>query len=92
MNLSTKIKKDQSGQGLIEYIIIVSIVAIGSIATTRYLGKHINHKIAQITDVMQGKDARKNSTEDIGREHLVRKDLGSFFKGANSGKDSKDQK
>lgn len=82
-----KTLKSNSGQGLIEYIIIVSFIAVASMATMRHISKNMNNKFAQISDVLQGKEARKNSTESIDQVHTSKKDLSNFFKGASSGKD-----
>lgn len=77
-------KWNQRGQGLIEYIIIVSIVSVGCMAVMRYVSKHMNHKLAQISDVLQGKEARKNSKDKIEDNLLSKRDLNNFFKSTNS--------
>ena len=74
--------KSNKGQGMIEYIIIVSIIAVSSMAVMRHIGKNMNNKLAQISDVLQGKKARESSTERINQIHTSKKDLSNFFKGA----------
>ena len=39
--------KNQSGQSLVEYLVIVSIIAIGSVAVVRGLGETISVRFAQ---------------------------------------------
>lgn len=77
-----KVLKSQRGQGLIEYIIIVSLVAVASMASMRHLQKHLNIKLAQISDVLQGKKPRDNSKEKLKKVHTSKKDLSNFFEGA----------
>lgn len=77
--------KNNKGQGLIEYIIIVAIIAVGSMAVLRHVSGNLNNKLAQIADVLQGRDARANSTRKISSEITGKKDLSNFFKQAASG-------
>lgn len=39
---------DESGQGMVEYIIIVVIVAILAIVAWRFLGSKVKHKISEV--------------------------------------------
>ena len=48
--------KNQRGQGLIEYLIIVAIIAIGSIAIVRSLGQTIYVRFANITNALQARE------------------------------------
>lgn len=88
--MNARLLKNQSGQGLIEYIILITVICVGSVTVTRVLGKQINHKIAQVSDVLAGKKARDNSTDLVTRDQLKKKDLGNFFRGANSESKDKD--
>ena len=42
--------KNQSGQGLLEYIILVALVVMVCISTSKLLGKEINSKMEDIKE------------------------------------------
>lgn len=84
MNRSILILTNQRGQAVMEYMIVASLIAIGAIGGLRFISKQMNHKMAQISDVLRGDEARENSSESMSRDDLRRKDLGNFFKGAAS--------
>lgn len=75
--------KKQNGQGLIEYLIIMALMAIATMAIMRVMSKTVSIKFAQVTEALQGK---KSSTplavEDIQTQHIKKKDMSDFFNGA----------
>ena len=73
-------KKSQSGQGMIEYLVIVALMAVASIAIIRVLGQTVNAKIASITYALQGKK-KSVSVETIEESYHSKKDLSDFFNG-----------
>ena len=64
-------------------LVIVAIVAIGSIAVVRSLGETIYVRFANITEALQGKDSQIR-TNDISKDDYKKKALGDFFKGASN--------
>ena len=40
--------KNEEGQGMSEYLILVLLIAVGSIAVTTTMGSHVHGKIKQI--------------------------------------------
>jgi Flp pilus assembly pilin Flp len=48
MNLTSRILTDRSGQGLSEYIILVMLIAVCSIAASRMVGSTIKSKLDTI--------------------------------------------
>lgn len=75
--------KNPRGQGLIEYLVIVALVAVATIGVVRVLGQAVNSRFATITYALQGKKA-KPAIDAIPEEHLKKKDLGNFMDGVGS--------
>ena len=76
---------DQRGQGLIEYLIIVALMAVATIGIVRVLGQTVTAKFATATYALQGtrKPVRVEAVEDTLHK---KKDLSDFMNG--SGKSS----
>lgn len=80
---SKSVIKNQRGQGLIEYLIIVALMGIATIAIIRVMGQTVSSRFASITYALQGK--RKQVTpERIEESYYKKKDLSNFFDGAGS--------
>ena len=62
-----KLLKNQSGQGMTEYIIIVAVIALAGIAAFSYFGKTVRNQTAAMSESLAG-DATKAdaSTKDAG--------------------------
>lgn len=75
--------KNQKGQGLIEYLILVALMAVASIAIVRILNQTVNAKLASVTYALQGKK-KSVSVETVEESYHSKKDLADFFNGAGS--------
>ncbi len=75
--------RNSRGQGLIEYLVIVALVAVATIGVVRVLGQAVNSRFATITYALQGKKA-KPAVDTIPEEHLKKRDLGNFMDGVGS--------
>ncbi|MDZ4676099.1 MAG: hypothetical protein SGI74_01210 [Oligoflexia bacterium] len=73
--------KNNRGQSLIEYLIIVALIGVGSIAIMRGLGQTIYVRFANITNALQNKNVELN-TENVKAEHFQKRGLDDFFKAA----------
>lgn len=56
-------KKRQFGQGMVEYIIIVAVIALGSIAVYAAFGDMLRAQVSNATSVLGGE--AKQSTGDM---------------------------
>ncbi len=76
--------KHKSGQGMVEYIILVAIVAIASLGIVKVLGQTVTTKLAKITLSLQGKSDRAHSIEDpqVERRHHEKRDMDDFYESA----------
>ncbi len=75
--------KNKKGQGLIEYLIIVAIVAVGSMVVIKAVGGNVNARFANIANVLGGKAAGTNvTTHEVTDSMTKKKDFSNFFDGA----------
>lgn len=84
-----QIVKNQRGQGLIEYLVIVALMAVATIGVVRVMGQTVSAKFASVTYALQGKK-KSVKAEDVEESLYRKKDLGNFFNGAGRGEDSAD--
>lgn len=76
--------RNQKGQSLIEYLILVALVAVGSIAVVRSLGQTVYVRFANITNALQNKDSNIQP-DSVTSEQFRKKGLDDFFKSASGG-------
>ncbi len=80
--------RNQRGQGLVEYMVIVALMAVASMGVMRILSKTTSGKLAQITQSLQGGKASVNvEFENVEKDDLRKKDMSDFFQGSRSRKD-----
>lgn len=86
--------RNQRGQGLIEYLIIVSLVAVASIWVMRTVGNSVQVQFAKINNALGGHES-PGAVEKIDSSSLSKKDLGNFIRGSSQtarGKEDRDGK
>jgi Flp pilus assembly pilin Flp len=78
--LKSKTYKNENGQGLVEYLVIVALMGVAAIAIVRVMGQTVSSRFASVTYALQGV---KKSAEaaPIEESHYKKKDLGNFFDG-----------
>lgn len=79
MNKQNNSRKNQKGQSLTEYLILVSLLAISSIGIVRVLGQTTQAQLANITNALQGGKAVKIKAEKVRPTHYSKKDLSNFM-------------
>jgi len=57
--------KDQSGQGMTEYIIIVALIAVAAIAAFAYFGQTVRNQTAAMSESLAGKES--DAKTDVGQ-------------------------
>lgn len=86
------IKKNQ-GQGLIEYLILVAIMAIATMGVIRVVSQNTAAKFAKISQVLHGKSEAKadanTKLDSVNESDIKKKDFGDFYRGAISHGNSK---
>jgi Flp pilus assembly pilin Flp len=72
--------KDQSGQGLIEYLIIVALMGVATIAIVRVMSQTVASRFASVTYALQG-TKKSAQFEKVDEGSFKKRDLGNFFDG-----------
>lgn len=78
--------KNQRGQSLIEYVILVALVAVATMGMVRTLQKSVNVNLANVVHALQSDSKRRESHERIDADDLRKKDFSDFMNGAASSK------
>jgi pilus assembly protein Flp/PilA len=76
--------KNQRGQSLIEYVILVALVAVATMGMVRVLQKSVKVNLANVVHALQSDGKRKESQERITDEELRKSDFSDFMNGAAS--------
>lgn len=82
-----KVIRNSRGQGLIEYVILVAIIAVGTMGMVRMLQKSVKVNMATVVYTLQGDHKRKASHERIEDSDLKKTDFSDFMNGAANTKD-----
>jgi pilus assembly protein Flp/PilA len=81
---------NQRGQGLIEYLIIVALVAVAGISVMKVVGQNVHAQFAHVADAIQGKNSNVH-LDEVRETQYQKRDMGDFFKGADSRKKDSDE-
>lgn len=81
--------KNKKGQGLIEYLIIVAIVAVGSIAVIKVVGANIDVQFANVAQALGGTDSQKKNAYEVGESLYKKRDFSNFFEDSVNSKKQK---
>ena len=74
--------KNQRGQGLIEYLVIVALVAVAGIAVMGVVGQNIQAQFANVAKAIQGDSSGKAEMDEVRQSYYRKKDMGDFFRGS----------
>lgn len=75
---------NQQGQGLIEYLIIVALVAVSALGVMRVVGANVSVQFANIAKALGSGDDQQLKAHQIEAGMYSKKDLSNFLKGASS--------
>ena len=81
---------NQRGQGLIEYLIVVALIAVATIGVVRVVGQAVATRFASVSQALQGKNKRY-AVDAIDENLLKRRDMGTFMNGVGKGDQRGDQ-
>jgi pilus assembly protein Flp/PilA len=76
------INQNQLGQGLVEYLIIVALVAVGGISIMQIVGQSINMKFAQIAKSLGARTTGKIENAEVTQTSINKKNFRNFMNGA----------
>lgn len=82
-------KLNQKGQTLIEYLIIVALVGVGSVALMRAVGQNINTRFADVVHALGGKVEGDRNAAEVSENMYRKRDLRDFVEGSVKDKSQK---
>lgn len=80
-------KLNEKGQGLVEYVIVVALIAVASMGLIRVLQQTIKVNLANVIFALQSDGRRKVSAEKVEESDYKKSDFGDFMNGAANGGD-----
>ncbi len=80
--MQIKIISNKKGQGLIEYLIIVAIVAVGSISVIKVVGANLDVQFANVAQALGGNGSQEKKAHEVTDTMYKKRDLGNFFEGS----------
>ncbi len=82
---------NQRGQGLVEYLVIVALMAVATMAIMRTLNHNVTAQFARISQVLHGGRGEAIRTEAVRSTDYDKKDMSDFFHGARTRDDDQKQ-
>ena len=82
--------KNKKGQGLIEYLIIVAIVAVGSMSVIKIVGGNLDAQFAKVAYALGGK-GKPGEPHEILESSYKKRDFSNFLDGSVNPKSNKQQ-
>lgn len=74
--------KNQKGQGMVEYMILVALIAAGTIGVIRVVGYNIGIQYENINRALGAKTTNQLQTQNADQGQINKKDLSDFLKGS----------
>jgi pilus assembly protein Flp/PilA len=71
--------KNQKGQGLIEYLILVALIAVTTIGVIKVVGNNVATQYENINRAMGAKNSQKLTITNASDNSLRQKDLSNFM-------------
>lgn len=81
-----KTLNNQKGQGLIEYLILVALIAVATIGVVKVVGNNLAAQYENINRAMGAANSSKLTVENASAAALKQKDLSNFIDSARSQK------
>ncbi|MBC7741968.1 MAG: hypothetical protein H7061_07215 [Bdellovibrionaceae bacterium] len=82
LNFFTKPVKNQRGQGMIEYLILVALIAAGTIGVVKVVGQNVRIQYENINRVLGAKKSTQLDSKNANDNQLNQKDLSNFMDGS----------
>lgn len=82
LRLTSPFHFNRKGQGLVEYLIIVAIVGVASMAVIRVVGANVSIQFARINEALGGRKIERLQEQNVTEDMVKRKDLTNFLDGA----------
>lgn len=73
--------QNERGQGLIEYLVIVALVAVAGITIMKVIGQNIRAQFARVAYVIQGESPKDVKINAVRASQYKSRDMSDFFRG-----------
>ncbi len=73
--------KNQKGQSLIEYVVLVAIIGVGTVVLVRKLQHTVSANMANVIHALQSDTKRKSSFIKVDESDVKMKDFTNFMNG-----------
>lgn len=80
-----KLINNKKGQSLIEYLVLICLVGVGSMAVVRVVGKNVRVQFANVARSLGG-ESQELSAEKVNQKDYSKRDFSDFMEGANTSK------
>lgn len=67
----------RSGQAISEYMILIALISVGSIAVLQVLSSNLQSRLGIVSEALRG-EKKKLSGQALTKEHYSIRDLGNF--------------
>ena len=74
--------KNSKGQGMVEYMILIALIAAGTIGVVRVVGYNIGAQYENINRALGAKTTNQLQMQNADQGQLNKKDLSDFLKGS----------
>lgn len=81
--------KNKKGQGLVEYLILVSIMGVASIAVVKLISGNLRSQFSNVANALGTNQTTKVESKAATDTHYRSKDLSNFFQGSVDGERNK---
>lgn len=75
-------KLNNKGQGLIEYLVLVALIAVSTIGVIKVVGNNLSAQYENINRALGAKNSRKLTVSNASESSLKQKDLSNFLEGS----------
>ena len=72
----------RAGQGLVEYLIIVSLVAVGAIGIVKVISQNMRFHFTQVAEALGSHTTERPEKGEIRKSHFESKDFNNFWEGS----------
>ena len=83
--MKAKLIKNQRGQSLIEYLVLVALMGVATIGIVRTLNQNVKAQFANVIYGIQGGKRKRAEKESVQQHQYKKTDFSSFMNGTQTG-------
>lgn len=82
LSFNKNLMKSKKGQGLIEYLILVALIAVGTIGVIKVVGQNVTKQYERVNRALGANGKATITLEGVADSQMKKKDLSNFMDGA----------